>query len=292
MRERLQRPQAHRMATGESESASERLLVGGNRAPSPVKKEGGDNNEGSWVNMKAGQAALVALSVMSVAPDAFAKGGEMGILEGRTLALLHPAMMYLLLGTTAYSGYLGWQWRRVRTMGDEIADLKQSLKDQTGVKKVKEAQLVGPNGSEAVATSSSSSSEGELEVSPFVSSLTAQIDSLTGERKELISKKFKDKHFALSSLLLGAGVTFSIEGCLNTFTRTGKLFPGPHLWAGAGITALWAIAAALVPMMQKGNKTAKDAHVALNGLAFCLFLWQVPTGMDIVDKVFQFTKWP
>jgi len=291
MRERLQRPQAHRMATGESESASERLLVGGNRAPSPVKKEGGDN-EGSWVNMKAGQAALVALSVMSVAPDAFAKGGEMGILEGRTLALLHPAMMYLLLGTTAYSGYLGWQWRRVRTMGDEIADLKQSLKDQTGVKKVKEAQLVGPNGSEAVATSSSSSSEGELEVSPFVSSLTAQIDSLTGERKELISKKFKDKHFALSSLLLGAGVTFSIEGCLNTFTRTGKLFPGPHLWAGAGITALWAIAAALVPMMQKGNKTAKDAHVALNGLAFCLFLWQVPTGMDIVDKVFQFTKWP
>jgi len=288
MRERLQRPQAHRMATGESE----RLLVGGKKAPSPIKEE--DDNEESWVNMKAGQAALVALSVMSVAPDAFAKGGEMGILEGRTLALLHPAMMYLLLGTTAYSGYLGWQWRRVRTVGDEIADLKQSLKDQKGVKKVKEAQLVGTNGSEEVATSfSSSSSEvGELEVSPFVSSVNAQIDSLTEERKELISKKFKDKHFALSSLLLGAGVTFSIEGCLNTFTRTGKLFPGPHLWAGAGITALWAIAAALVPMMQKGNKTAKDVHVALNGLAFCLFLWQVPTGMQIVDKVFQFTKWP
>merc|ERR1711924_246252 len=72
-------------------------------------------------------AALVALSVMSFAPDALAKGGELGILEGRTLALLHPAMMYLLL----------------RTMGDEIADLKQSLKDYEGDagKKVKKVEL-------------------------------------------------------------------------------------------------------------------------------------------------------
>jgi len=242
-------------------------------------------------------AALVALSVMSFAPDALAKGGELGILEGRTLALLHPAMMYLLLGTTAYSGYLGWQWRRVRTMGDEIADLKQSLKDYEGDagKKVKKVELVGSNGVEVESPEQQQQQQqqqSEAQVSPYASSVTAQIDSLQAERKDLISKKFKDKHFALSSLLLGAGVTFSIEGCLNTFTRTGKLFPGPHLWAGASITALWAIAAALVPMMQKGNKAAKDAHVALNGLAFLLFLWQVPTGMQIVDKVFQFTSWP
>merc|ERR1712113_1230565 len=46
-----------------------------------------------------GQAALVSLSVLSVSEDAFAKGGELGILEGRTLALLHPAMMFFLLGT-------------------------------------------------------------------------------------------------------------------------------------------------------------------------------------------------
>jgi len=30
----------------------------------------------------------------------------------------------------------------------------------------------------------------------------------------------------------------------------GKLFPGPHLYAGAAITVLWAVAAALVPQMQ------------------------------------------
>ena len=179
-------------------------------------------------------------------------------------------MMYTLLATTAYTGYLGWQWRRVRTIGDEIAELKKS---------VKSPELVTANG----ATEASE---------PVVSPVDAEINSLTATRKELIAGKFKDKHFALSSLLLGAGVTFSIEGCLNTFTRTGKLFPGPHLWAGAGITALWAIGAALVPQMQKGSKVAKDTHVALNALAFGLFLWQVPTGMQIVDKVFQFTKWP
>lgn len=33
----------------------------------------------------------------------------------------------------------------------------------------------------------------------------------------------------------------------------GKLFPGPHLYAGAAITVLWALAAALVPYMQVGE---------------------------------------
>jgi hypothetical protein len=28
---------------------------------------------------------------------------------------------------------------------------------------------------------------------------------------------------------------FSVYGGLNTFLRTGKLFPGPHLYAGAGM---------------------------------------------------------
>ena len=72
---------------------------------------------------KAGQSALAALAVMSVAPDAFAKGGELGILEGRTIALIHPATMFSLLAATGYIGYLGWQWRRVRTIGEEISEL-------------------------------------------------------------------------------------------------------------------------------------------------------------------------
>lgn len=84
----------------------------------------------------------------------------------------------------------------------------------------------------------------------------------------------------------------AIEGPVNTYIRTGKLFPGPHLYAGAGIVVLWAAAAALSPAMTKGNKTARDLHIALNSLNILLFLWQVPTGLEIVGKVFEFTKWP
>lgn len=59
-----------------------------------------------------------------------------------------------------------------------------------------------------------------------------------------------------------------------------------------GITVLWAAAAALVPAMQKGNETARNLHIALNALNVILFIWQIPTGIDIVFKVFQFTSWP
>jgi hypothetical protein len=56
-----------------------------------------------------------------------AAGGELGILEGRSIALLHPLVMGILFLATGYAGYLGWQWRRVRTVGDEIKALKAQL---------------------------------------------------------------------------------------------------------------------------------------------------------------------
>lgn len=102
----------------------------------------------------------------------------------------------------------------------------------------------------------------------------------------------RDQHANWGSLLLALGVAIAIEGPANTYLRTGKLFPGPHLYAGAAIVVLWAAAAALVPAMQKGNDTARSAHIALNAVNFALFAWQVPTGLDIVAKVFQFTTLP
>ncbi len=60
----------------------------------------------------------------------------------------------------------------------------------------------------------------------------------------------------------------------------------------AGITVLWALAAALVPAMQKGDDTARSIHIALNTVNLLLFIWQVPTGLEIVLKVFEFTKFP
>ena len=79
---------------------------------------------------------------------------------------------------------------------------------------------------------------------------------------------------------------------LHNVHNAGKLFPGPHLYAGAAITVLWALAAALVPAMQKGNEGARSAHIALNCINILLFAWQIPTGLEIVAKVFEFTSWP
>jgi len=144
--------------------------------------------------------------------DAAAAGGEFGILEGRSFALIHPIVMGGLFAYTLWTGYLGWQWRRVRTIQSEISDLKKQLKPTP----------VSPDGSTAV-DSSSPPSTTEL-----------QIQRLTEERKELVKGSYRDKHFDAGSVLLGFGVLEAVFGGVNTYLRTGKLFPGPHLYAGAG----------------------------------------------------------
>lgn len=102
----------------------------------------------------------------------------------------------------------------------------------------------------------------------------AKISALTEERKALLAEGPREKHFNWGSLLLALGVAIGVEGPVNTYMRTGKLFPGPHLYAGAGIVVLWATAAACVPQMQKGNDTARNVHIALNCVNLALFAWQ------------------
>lgn len=199
---------------------------------------------------------------MLPAEEAMATNRDLGILEGKTIALVHPAIMFFLFGATAYAGYLGWQWRSVRTTGDQIAELKKQLP--------------------------AADASGAVPASP----LDAQIAQLTAQRKELVAGNFKDKHHNWGNLLLSLGVMTSVAGGMNTYVRVGKLFPGPHLYAGVGITVLWAMAAALVPYMQKGNTVARNAHIALNCVNLGLFAWQVPTGIEIVGKVWQFAAWP
>ncbi|KAK7826977.1 hypothetical protein CFP56_031550, partial [Quercus suber] len=218
------------------------------------------------LDLKSASLPLTALTIpffldpkASYTPDALAVGGEFGILEGRTFALIHPIVMASLFFYTLWAGYLGWQWRRVRTIQNEITELKKQVKPAP----------VTPEGT-------------PVQVAP--SPVELQIQQLTEERKELLKGSFRDRHFNAGSILLGFGVFESIFGGVNTWFRTGKLFPGPHLFAGAAITALWAAAAALVPAMQKGNETARNLHIALNVLNVLLFVWQIPTGIDIVFK--------
>ncbi|KXZ52878.1 hypothetical protein GPECTOR_8g259 [Gonium pectorale] len=210
--------------------------------------------------LMAASATLAPLLLQ--ANMAIAKDGEYGLLEGRTVALIHPAVMFILFGGTLYAGYLGYQWKRTRELGEEIRELKKSLP--------------------------AAGADGVRPASP----LDSTISQKEAERKDLLKGDYRDKHWWWGSLLLASGVGIAIEGCVNTYMRTGRLFPGPHLYAGAAIVGLWAAAAALVPAMQKGDQGARNAHIALNAANVALFLWQVPTGLEIVGKVFQFTSWP
>ena len=57
-----------------------------------------------------GAAGLLTPLLLDV-QSALAQKGELGIIEGRTASLIHPAIMLFLFGSTFYTGYLGLQWR-------------------------------------------------------------------------------------------------------------------------------------------------------------------------------------
>lgn len=136
----------------------------------------------------------------------------------------HPILMWILLATSVYALYLGFQARRTRTADKEA-------------------------------------------------------------RKELVKKHFRDRHYQIGSLLLALMVLGTIGGMTVTYINNGKLFVGPHLLIGLAMTGLIATAAALVPLMQKGNEAARYTHIALNVILLGLFGWQAVSGMDILQRI-------
>lgn len=104
-------------------------------------------------------------------------------------------------------------------------------------------------------------------------------------RKELIKKNFVQRHHKMGSILLALMVVGNIGGMGVTYINNGKLFVGPHLLAGLGMTGLIAVSASLVPYMQKGNSLARNTHVSLNVLLLGLFGWQAFSGMQILQKI-------
>lgn len=228
-------------------------------------------------------AASAALCLLS-SDVANAAGPDWGIFEGKTGSLLHPAMMFGMLILSASTALLGFDWRRQRTIGGEISDLKKTLPKLNGASSVEEA-LKACQAAEEVDSS-------QLALLKSALPIDAQIQELQTERKTLTAKGPKDKHYGQGAMLAFLGTVFAIEGPLNTYARAGKLFPGPHLYAGAGLVCLWALAVACVPQMQKGNDTARYVHIGANFGGIGLFLWQVTSGIPILLKVWEKTSWP
>ena len=209
---------------------------------------------------------LSALTLFVPLEDASAAGGAYGIFEGKLASMAHPVTMLALFGTSVYSGYLGLQWRRLRGIGEELKELtKQMPKLSSGQAKspISESMLAFNgeiatlSGAEGDNSSRLAALRSDISLLQGASEIDSKIIELSKTRKDLISMNLRDKHYTTGSTLLGVGVGVAILGAFNTYMRVGKLFPGPHLYAGMAVTGLWAASAALVPEMQKGNNYAR-----------------------------------
>jgi len=158
-----------------------------------------DNNNG-----RTATAITTALLTASTPLVASANDSpNWGIFEGRTLSLLHPAMMGSMALFSLSTALLGFQWRRQRTIGDEISTLKKTLPNLNGASSVKDA-IVAAESAESVDTAYVSTLKGAL-------SIESNIEELQKERKELAGASPRDKHFDQGSLLLFIGIAFAIE---------------------------------------------------------------------------------
>jgi hypothetical protein len=104
-------------------------------------------------------------------------------------------------------------------------------------------------------------------------------------RKELIKGKFNDRHHKIGSIILALMVLGSIGAITVTYINNGKLFVGPHLLAGLGMTVLIAFSASLTPYMQKGQDWARYGHIGINVTIVGLFGWQALSGLEILQRI-------
>lgn len=109
----------------------------------------------------------------------------------------------------------------------------------------------------------------------------------TEVKKELIKGKFNIKHHQIGAALLALMVLGTVGGMAITYINNGKLFVGPHLLVGLGMTGLIATSASMTPFMQKGQDWARYTHIVLNGVLVGLFSWQAVTGMQIVLRIVE-----
>jgi hypothetical protein len=152
-------------------------------------------------------ASTIALLAMMTVPSAAhaAAGPDWGIFEGRTGSLLHPVAMLSMFALSTSTAYLGYQWRRQRTLGDEISTLKKSLPNLMGADTASSALKIAME-AEAIDQKYVDSLKMALETE-------RQVADLTKERKELASSNPRDKHFNQGALLLFVGTAFAIEVC-------------------------------------------------------------------------------
>jgi hypothetical protein len=171
-------------------------------SPSPSPLDGIVEN-GHEHDRRSSAAIVAAASLLLTSSPAWADSPDWGLFEGRTGSLLHPVVMISMFALSASTALLGFQWKRQRTLGDEISALKKTMPDLGGAGSVGEA-LGTAEGAEVVDALYVRSLRGAMETE-------ANVAELTRERKELANAGPRDKHFNQGALLLFVGTSFAIE---------------------------------------------------------------------------------
>lgn len=159
-----------------------------------------DQNEDSSPDFGRVPAMTAALWALTSA-QAMAAGPDWGIFEGKTLSLLHPVMMASMLGLSVSAAVLGFDWRRQRTLGTIISDLKKTLPNLGGASSI----------AEAVSNAEAAENPALAAQLKAATSIETEIGELQAERKALADKGPRDKHFSRGSLLALLGTCFAIE---------------------------------------------------------------------------------
>lgn len=145
-------------------------------------------------------AALMAATLIPEAANA--AGPDWGLFEGKTGSLLHPVIMgsmFLLSCTTALKGF---QYKRQRTLGDEITALKKTLPNLGGAGSLKDA----------IAEAESAEDAALAKKLKAALPIQSDIDALVAERKELSKQNLRDSHWNQGAILAFMGTAFAIEG--------------------------------------------------------------------------------
>lgn len=112
--------------------------------------------------------------------------------------------------------------------------------------------------------------------------------SSTAEALGLVSRVRSDKkrHHKLAAGLLFLTTFFCFLGMYNTYSRAGRLFPGPHLYGGLGLILALSANAALVPWFKDITKI-RLLHAANGCIVLLLVANQVKSGRPILVSVWN-----
>lgn len=139
-------------------------------------------------------------------PEVLADSASYGVLAGRTASMLHPVSNFALFGTSLYSAYLGYQWRRQREIGEEIRTMNNELPTVSVGKVTAPVKETVDKLSEQIQSiqqqqnndnnSLLQSLQRELTQVSSLQEKSDKIEELSKVRKSLVSANLKDKHFA------------------------------------------------------------------------------------------------